>query len=68
MTLFRSASCVGELCRICSAPAAAKVGEEIMHDDPIPNRHNLTAYVCRDHFVMIFGRASPFEGVQKHGD
>ena len=43
---FVSATCTGERCR-CGAPAAAKIGEEIAYDDPFPNRHNLTAYVCR---------------------
>lgn len=42
----RSASCEGETCTLCGKPAAMKVGEEIMHDDPLPNRHNYTAYVC----------------------
>ena len=52
-----SASCRGENCRICGDPATHKVGEEILHDDPLPNRHNLTAYVCCDCFMMILGPA-----------
>ena len=40
---------------MCGAPSAAKVGEEIFHDDPHPVRHNLTAYVCADHFRQIMG-------------
>jgi DNA-directed RNA polymerase subunit RPC12/RpoP len=60
---WRSASCGGETCALCGAPAALKVGEEIMHDDPHPDRHNFTAYVClrcgnRLFFPYLF-RASP---------
>lgn len=50
---FVSISCEGEKCSVCGAPAKAKIGEEIMHDDPMPNRHNLTAYVCFNHFDMV---------------
>ena len=59
MKHFVSASCGGELCRMCNEPATHKVGEEIMHDDPNPGRHNLTAYVCCSHFMLIMGDASP---------
>lgn len=52
---FVSASCQGERCTMCGAPAEAKVGEEIMWDDPNRNRHNLTAYVCAHHFAVIMG-------------
>jgi len=52
---FISESCEGELCRICHEPATHKLGEEIMHDDPNPNRHNLTAYVCCKHWKMVLG-------------
>lgn len=52
---FVSASCKGEECRICQLPATHKVGEEIASDDPNPNRHNLTAYVCCTHFGQITG-------------
>lgn len=52
---FVSASCGGEKCRICGLPSTHKVGEEIPHDDPLPDRHNLTAYVCCAHFVEIVG-------------
>lgn len=51
---FISESCEGEFCSMCGKPATNKVGEEIMHDDPLPNRHNLTAYVCDYHFKCIF--------------
>lgn len=54
---WKSVSCGGETCHLadCDKPAFAKVGEEIMRDDPAPARHNLTAYVCEDHFAFIFG-------------
>ena len=58
MTHFVSASCNGEKCNICGEVATHKVGEEIPHDDPDPNRHNLTAYVCCACFVMIVGQAA----------
>jgi len=51
-----SASCKGEQCRICGQPATHKVGEEIQHDDPFPDRHNWTAYVCCEDFAVIFGQ------------
>lgn len=56
-TRFVSATCKGEKCSIngCRLDATNKVGEEIPYDDPNPNRHNFTAYVCRKHFKMIFG-------------
>ncbi len=50
---FISGTCKGEKCTICKKPATKKLGEEIAHDDPNPIRHNLTAYVCDDHFDMI---------------
>lgn len=52
---FVSAACRGRNCDICKLPASHKVGEEIPHDDPLPNRHNLTAYVCCAHFIEIMG-------------
>ena len=52
---FVSASCNGERCRICKLPATHKLGEEIPRDDPMPARHNLTAYVCCAHFIEIVG-------------
>ena len=51
-----SASCGGEVCG-CGAPATHKMGEEIMHDDPNPYRHNLTAYVCCACFRRVVGDA-----------
>jgi hypothetical protein len=52
--MWKSKSCVGEKCR-CGNDAAAKVGEEIAFDDPLRERHNLTAYVCEKHFRELFG-------------
>lgn len=48
----------GETCWVCQYPATHKVGEEIFSDDPLPNRHNLTNYVCCSHFTFILGRAT----------
>ena len=36
-----------------------KVGEEILFDDPAPERHPLTAYVCCECFVRLMGSAAP---------
>jgi hypothetical protein len=52
--MWKSKYTNGEKCR-CGDDAIAKVGEEILHDDPFPNRHNLTAYVCEKHFRELFG-------------
>ncbi len=51
---FVSATCQGERC-FCGAPASHKVEEAIAYDDPNPNRHPLTSYVCRSHFRAIMG-------------
>ncbi len=53
---FISGTCKGEVCSVCGKPATNKLGEEIPYDDPNPNRHNLTAYVCREHFEIIVGK------------
>lgn len=50
---FVSGACKGEVCSMCGNPATNKLGEEILFDDPNKNRHNLTTYVCRDHFNLI---------------
>lgn len=55
MLHFVSKSSVGEACRVCSAPATHKLGEEIPPDDPWQNRHNFTAYVCCGCFKMVLG-------------
>lgn len=59
MTHFISACCQDERCSLCGEPATHKIGEEIQLDDPNPNRHNLTAYVCCSHFRMLFGDSAP---------
>lgn len=49
-----SPSCGGEKCMVCSEPATHKIGEEHLHG--VPRRmHNLTAYVCCEHFGMVMG-------------
>lgn len=52
---FISESCRGERCSVCGDSATHKVGEEIPHDDPLPIRHNLTAYICCYHFGLVLG-------------
>lgn len=52
--IMPSAACVGERCW-CGAPASKKVGEEILFDDPAPNRHNLTSYICARHYAQLMG-------------
>lgn len=59
---YVSLTCNGEYCGICRRsgefwPSTHKIGEEIPTDDPIPNRHNLTQYVCCRHFMLIMGNA-----------
>lgn len=64
---WKSACCEGERC-FCGAPAERKVGETLFDDDPtawrelfgkrVVARHELTAYVCFDHFVQMMGPAS----------
>ena len=56
--VFRSGACRGESCSICRQPADHKVEEAIQFDDPLPNRHPLTAYVCHSCFVAIMGPAA----------
>lgn len=64
MNHFVSGSCKGELCGLClrhksrREPATHKVAEEIPHDDPNQNRHELTNYVCCECFVLIMGYAA----------
>lgn len=57
MTEFVSGCCEGERC-FCGEAAKHKVEETIFHDDPLPQRHPLTAYVCDKHFRLIMGPAS----------
>lgn len=61
MEHFVSMSCSGELCGICQRigicrAACHKIGEEIPTDAPaeLQRVHNLTQYVCCQHFSEIF--------------
>jgi hypothetical protein len=54
-TPWRSECCEGETCGLCAAPAAAKVEEVIFADDPVPNRHPLTSYICGRCFRNLMG-------------
>lgn len=54
---FISATAQGERCW-CGKAAIRKVGEEIPYDDPQPNRHNLTAYICEEHFLQLMGHGA----------
>lgn len=57
---FISGCCKGEHCSFecCSQPAEHKVEEVLFIDDPMPNRHELTAYVCHMHFRQPMGLAA----------
>lgn len=55
--MYIPASCEGQFC-FCGKPAVRKVGEEIMRDDPYPVRHNLTSYICGDHYIQLMGPAA----------
>ena len=57
MDRFVSVSAEGEVC-FCGSAAAHKVEEHIFHDDPMPQRHPLTRYVCHPCFVRIMGPAA----------
>ena len=50
--------CLGEKCR-CGKPATHKVEEVIFDNDPEPLRHELTVYVCCEHFAWLMGPAAP---------
>ena len=52
---FVSECCKGEKCSVCGQPATNKLEETIFDDDPYPMRHPLTAYVCKEHFIIIVG-------------
>lgn len=54
---FVSASCEGEKC-FCGDHAEHKVEETIFADDPLQQRHPLTAYVCHKHFRATMGPAA----------
>lgn len=50
--------CKGEKCRVCKKDATHKVEETIFDDDINTFRHRLTAYLCCEHFQLIFGDAA----------
>lgn len=54
---FISGCCEGERC-FCGKPAEHKVEETIFPDDPMQYRHELTAYICHEHFRQIMGPAA----------
>jgi hypothetical protein len=65
---FKSGCCIGEKCSACGNPATHKVGEEQFPDDMRTWAHNLTAYVCCEHFKQIMGRCEPLASpVSKSG-
>ncbi len=49
-----SSSCKGETCSVCGKPAAHKLGQEFLWGEN-SSVHNLTAYVCCEHFCMVLG-------------
>lgn len=53
-TVFVSETCIGEVCW-CGEPAVRKVGEEFAYDEPNPQRHNLTRYICAHHYAELMG-------------
>jgi hypothetical protein len=60
---FVSACCKGEFCGICRRSStvrreATHKVEEVIFDDQPGIHHNLTQYVCCEHFMMIFGSAA----------
>lgn len=58
---FVSGCCESEVCTVCGKPATHKVGEEKFPDDKRSWAHNLTAYVCCEHFKQIMGRCEILE-------
>jgi hypothetical protein len=66
---YVGSSCIGEICLVnnCGKDATHKIGEEILDGDPHPRRHNLTNYVCCEHYQMVLGNLAKLqcEG-QKH--
>lgn len=57
---FVSRCCEDERCTYegCGEPAEHKVEETIFYDDPLPQRHPLTSYLCHQHFRLIMGPAA----------
>jgi hypothetical protein len=66
--IMPSRACIGEMCW-CGAPAAKKVGEEILFDDPKPARHNLTRYICAQHYAQLMGPLGAKQvGIETHSE
>lgn len=55
--MFVSKYCKGEKC-FCGNYAEHKIEEKVFDDDPLPDRHELTSYVCHRHFRMLMGPAA----------
>ncbi len=55
---FVSAVCEGEICR-CGKPATHKVAEVILDWGDPERRHELTSYVCCEHFAWLMGSTAP---------
>ena len=51
---FRSKYTIGEICK-CGNDAYHKVEEHVFNDDPFPDRHELTTYLCPDCFADLMG-------------
>lgn len=43
----------GEKCNVCRLPASHKIGEEFPVWDTTVRGHNLTGYLCEEHFNMV---------------
>jgi hypothetical protein len=62
--MTKSKYCEGERCGMCwrqenrLVSATHKIEEVIFDDDPNPNRHPFSQYVCDKHFNSIFGNIS----------
>ncbi len=54
---YVSKDCVGKICPIdkCGQDATHKINEEMLDEEPNPERNNLTSHVCCEHYQSIFG-------------
>lgn len=55
MSGFVSGCCIGTKCP-CGKNASHKIEEVVFDDDPLPDRHPLTNYICHDCFSKIMKR------------
>lgn len=53
-----SQCCKGENCAVCGRDATHKAEEVVFPDDPFQVRHTFTAYLCCEHFGMVFGEVA----------